>query len=259
MDSLEKSIATSMDCNENDLVPYLPYILQDFWEIGSSPNIILQIIKKLKKNYSILNILDLGCGKGAVSIKLSSELQCHCLGIDAISGFIEEAKIKAKQLDVDSLCTFEINDVRQRIAELPKSYFDIIILGAIGPVFGNYYETLSKLKIYLKDNGLIIIDDGYIEDTSSYTHPLMIKKQDLLMQIENADMQMIDEVIADEKDDVSDEHQIEFENIVKRCTELIQKYPEKKSLFESYIQKQKEEYDVLENKVVCTTMVINRK
>jgi molecular chaperone DnaK (HSP70) len=108
----------------------------------------------------------------------------------------------------------------------------------------------------LKDDGLIIVDDGYIEDTSSYSHPVMLKKKDLLVQIENANMQIIDEVIADDKDDISEEHQTEFNNIVKRCTELIHKNPENKSLFESYVQKQKEEYDALENKVVCTTMVI---
>ena len=50
-----------------------------------------------------------------------------------------------------------------------------------------------------------------------------------------------------------------FENLNKRCNELIEKHPDKSNLFENYIKKQEEENDVLETKVVCSTMVIRRK
>jgi hypothetical protein len=45
----------------------------------------------------------------------------------------------------------------------------------------------------------------------------------------------------------------------KRCNELIDKYPDKKYLFVYYIQKQIAENDVLENKVICGTLVISKK
>lgn len=41
--------------------------------------------------------------------------------------------------------------------------------------------------------------------------------------------------------------------------ELIDRHPDKKDLFENYIQKQEEENEVLEYKVVCTTLVIKRR
>lgn len=50
MKSLEESVATSLDCSGNSLLPYLPYILQDFWEIGASPEVIIDLIRKHKKN-----------------------------------------------------------------------------------------------------------------------------------------------------------------------------------------------------------------
>jgi hypothetical protein len=68
MKTVEESVITAMTGTEEDvdIVKYLPYILQDFWEIGSIPEEIIKIIKKHKTNYAGLNVLDLGSGKGAV-------------------------------------------------------------------------------------------------------------------------------------------------------------------------------------------------
>lgn len=49
-------------------------------------------------------MLDLGCGKGAVSIKVALELRCRCLGIDALSEFIDEARRRAQEYHVTSMC-----------------------------------------------------------------------------------------------------------------------------------------------------------
>jgi hypothetical protein len=45
-------------------------------------------------------------------------------------------------------------------------------------------------------------------------------------------------------------------HLEKRCGELIMRHPDKRRIFEDYLVKQKEETDVLENKMVCSTMVI---
>jgi SAM-dependent methyltransferase len=256
MKSIEESIAASMDCTDLELLSYLPYILQDFWEIGASPKIIIDLVRKHMGNYSFLEILDLGCGKGAVSIKLALELKCHCLGIDAIKEFIDDGKRKAQENNVESLCTFENNDIRQRIATLKD--FDVIVLGATGPVFGNYHKTFSKISNCLKREGIIIIDDGYIEDDKTLSHSFMEKKKDILCQADELQIQLIDEVIASNFEKVNEEYDIEYEFIVKRCTELIEKYPYNASLFESYKKKQNEEYDILKNKVICSTMVFRK-
>ena len=84
-----------MDGTEIELFPYLSYILQDTWEIGTPPDIIIDLVQKHAKDYSKLKVLDLGCGKGAVSVKLAHKLRCKCYGIDAIKEFIDEANKKA--------------------------------------------------------------------------------------------------------------------------------------------------------------------
>jgi cyclopropane fatty-acyl-phospholipid synthase-like methyltransferase len=256
MKSIEESVVTAMDGSDKELFPYLPYILQDIWEIGADPNSIIKLICKHCNNFADLKVLDLGCGKGAVSVKLSKKLGCSCYGIDAITEFIEFANQKAIEFNIQHLCTFKVGDIREEVKAL--SGYDIIILGAIGPVFGDYYTTLTTLSGCINQNGIFIIDDGYIDDESNYSHPLMLKKSDILTQIDKAGMELVENDIM-RSDDIKNSDDSIFENLKKRCYELIDKYPDKQNIFLSYIKKQEIENDVLENKVIGTTMVIKSK
>lgn len=256
MISLEESVTIAMDGSDIELFNYLPYILQDLWELGSDPENIINLVQKYTKDYSKLKVLDLGCGKGAVSIKLAQKLKCKCLGIDAIKKFINEAIKKSEEYKVESLCKFEIGDIRIKVNEL--SGYDVIILGSIGPVFGNFYDTLSSITKCLKEDGFIIIDDGYIEDKSTFTHPLIQKKKLIFKQIFDAGMELIDEyIIKDQFIKETDEYI--FEKVKNRCIELIKKHPDKRKLFDDYIKQQEYENIVLEKKIVCSTMVIRKR
>ena len=255
MKTIEESVVIAMDGSDKELFPFLPYILQDVWEIGADPDAVIILIKKHFNHLHELKVLDLGCGKGAVSVKVSQECGCFCYGIDAISEFIEFAKQKATVSQVNHLCKFEIGDIREKINEL--SDYDIVILGAIGPVFGDYYSTLTTLSRCINKNGIFIIDDGYIDDDSDFIHPLMYKKTEILKQIEKAGMQLVENDIMD-KEYIKDSDEYIFENIKRRCNELIEQMPDKQSLFLNYIKKQEIENDILENKVIGTTMVIKK-
>jgi ubiquinone/menaquinone biosynthesis C-methylase UbiE len=255
MKSIEECVVTAMDGTDKELFPYLPYILKDLWEIGADPEIIISLIDRNFINHDRLKVLDLGCGKGAVSIKAAKKFGCSCYGIDAVPEFISDARKLAIEYNVEHLCRFEVGDIRLKVKGL--SAFDIIILGAIGPVFGDYYTTLTTLSECLNDTGVFIIDDGYIENHSDYRHLLIQKQETIIQQIHSAGMQLIEEVIIG-KDDIKDSDDYIFDNLKKRCFELIDRYPEKKKLFIEYLEKQEEENDVLENKVICSTMVIKR-
>ncbi|OHD56231.1 MAG: methyltransferase type 12 [Spirochaetes bacterium GWF1_51_8] len=255
MRPIEEIVTLSMDGDDKEIFYFLPYILQDFWEIGASPNIIIDLIKKHIPDPTSLKILDLGCGKGAVSVLLSKELNCRCLGIDAIKEFIDEAKKKAIEYGVENYCRFERGDIRIRIGEL-KDY-DIIILGAIGPVFGDYFNTLTSLLRCLKSGGFILIDDGIIEDDSSFYHPLMMKRKEVKAQIERAGMRLIDE-IGITGEELKESEELMESGLRKRCTELIERYPDKRNLFLNYIKKQEEESFILKTKVTCSTLVIKK-
>jgi ubiquinone/menaquinone biosynthesis C-methylase UbiE len=256
MKTLEESAVMAMDGADKELFPFLPYILQDIWEIGADPDAIIRLIGNHFEKYAGLKVLDLGCGKGAVSVKLAQKLGCACYGIDAIPEFIDFARKKAGEFKVDHLCVFATGDIREKIGDLTG--YDIVILGAIGPVFGDYFATLTTLEKCLNENGIVIIDDGYVDDDSDYSHPLMLKKSTVLQQIDKAGMELVENVIMN-RDEIKDADEFIFNNLKKRCFELIEKYPNQRNMFLEYIKKQETENDVLENKVVGTTMVIRKK
>jgi 2-polyprenyl-3-methyl-5-hydroxy-6-metoxy-1,4-benzoquinol methylase len=243
-----------MDGTDIGLIKYLPYILQDFWEIGSSPDEIIKIIKKYKSDYSNLTVLDLGSGKGAVSIKIASELNCKCFGIDGIDDFVIFSNKKSKEYSVNKICTFETGDIRTRIKTLEK--YDIIILGAIGNVFGNYYNTLLQLVSHLNKDGLIIIDDAYVENDSKNYYSNILSENELIKQVNDVGMKIIEKITINENPVINEEYENEYKNVEKRCMELIEKHPENKDLFSGYIEKQKKEYDILKNEITPVMFVI---
>jgi protein-L-isoaspartate O-methyltransferase len=255
MKSLEESVVQAMDGSDKELYPFLPYILQDIWEIGADPEVIISLADKLFPGRREMKVLDLGCGKGAVSVKVAKKLGYSCHGIDAVPEFINYAKRKAEDWGVGHLCNFETGDIRMVIDKLPV--YDIIILGAIGPVLGDYYSTLMALSHCLGVNGVIIVDDGYIDDSSDYQHSLILKKGEMLQQIQRAGMQWVDEVVIGKEEIEFADNQIHTP-LKNRCMELADKYPEKKELFENYIRQQEIEMDVLENKVICATFVLRK-
>ena len=71
MKTIEESVLASLDGSDKELFPYLTYILQDLWEIGANPAVIIKLIDNQFTIGNNLKVLDLGCGKGAVSIKVA--------------------------------------------------------------------------------------------------------------------------------------------------------------------------------------------
>jgi cyclopropane fatty-acyl-phospholipid synthase-like methyltransferase len=252
---LDECVVHALDGDEKDLFPYLPYILQDLNEFGADPETMVLLIQKHTNAGEELKVLDLGCGKGAVSVKISLQLGAACHGIDAVPDFIEDAQKSAVAAGVEHLCIFETDDIREKIHELPE--YDVIILGAIGPVFGNYFETLSLLKKHLKDEGILIIDDGYTENNSSFQHPRVQSLDSITEQVRKAGM-VIADIIAVTNESITETDNVILSCLKSRCDELIKLHPEKKHLFENYIKSQEYWSDVNACFITCATMVMKK-
>lgn len=256
MKSLKETVVTAMDGTDPDIFEFLPYIVQDIWEIGADPQAMIQLADKYAAKKSSLKVLDLGCGKGVISIMMAKHLGCQVFGIDAIPEFVEYAKSKAIECGVGDLCKFLVGDIRLEVSHLQG--FDVIVLGAIGSVFGNYQQTFSALERCLEPDGIVLVDDAFIEDNDHFSHPMVLKISQIRYQVNKAGFEL-KEILPCSVDQVAKSEEIIFKPLEIRCHELIKLHPGKAYLFENYIAKQKEEIEVNVNKVTCATMAFKRK
>ena len=251
--SLEKSIVNSLDGQEKALLPFLPYFLQDLWEIGASPKHLAGLIKKHNLQTNIQTALDLGCGKGAVSIALAQEFGWQVTGIDAMPEFIQEAQQRAQAFGIQQLCQFKVDDIRQAVSEC--SAYDLVILGSIGPILGTVPETLRAIAPCLNASGYALLDDEYAKlPASSDNYPT---RSQTVQQIKSNGFQILDELFYDDEFMTASNAEI-FAHIERRAVELQEQHPEHAALFQDYVRAQARENQVLEQDVTCVTWLLQK-
>jgi len=183
-------------------------------------------------------------------------LKCNCFGIDGVEDFVIFSNNKSRELSLNNICKFEVNDIRTILESLGK--YDIILLIAIGPVLGNYYNTLTQLSPHLNKEGLIIIDDAYVEDNCTGDYPDILSENEIIKQINSAGMELIEKMTINDISGTNERYENDFNNIKKRCMELAEKYPENKELFLEYIDRQVREYEILSNEIIPSIFVIKK-
>jgi len=250
MQTVEEKLAASLTAESTELIPYLPYLLQDLWELGSSPRDMMDLISKHIPVSKSTKVLDLACGKGAVSVNIARELGCTVKGIDMIPDFIDFAVEKAREFSVEQRCEFVVGDITEAV-KTEKDH-DIVILGAVGDVLGNAEETISLLKNTVKKDGYLILDDAYGRDETKAQYPT---RDQWLTIFGKTGIRLIDEKLIEEEEleSLNDEQQ---KLIVKRAGELKEAHPEKAHLFDSYVRSQQAECDELENEIMGVTLLL---
>ena len=241
-----------MTAETTELIPYLPYLLQDLWELGSSPKDMIELITKHIHVTERTRVLDLACGKGAVSVKLARKVGCTVKGIDIIPDFIDFAEKKAKEYGVENLCKFVVGDIIE-LVKAEKGY-DIVIFGAVGDVLGTPEETIGKLKNTIKTEGYILIDDAFGKEGANINY---CTREEWLLLFDKTKVKLIDEKII-EDDELINLNREQQRLIVNRANELTKKYPEKSHLFNNYIHSQQAECDELENDIQGVTLLLQK-
>jgi len=252
MTQTSEKLVKSLSGDSVEILPYLSFLLQDLWELGSSPKDMHDLISRNIKVTKDAQILDLACGKGAVSIYLAKEFGCKVTGIDIMDEFIEIAKQKAIEYNVDHYCEFKVEDINRSVEH--HSNYDIVILGAVGDVLGNPMDTLRKLARTIKNGAYILIDDAYAKTEHDESY---LTKGKWLKIFEDLDCKLIDEIRVDEEENKSQlDEQILF--LTKRVEELKKLYPDQHNLFDEYLASQQEESNELENDIIGVTMLIKK-
>ena len=252
----QHSIAASLE-SETELLPYLPYLVQDLWALGSSVDQILDAIGELNLPQSKINVLDLGCGKGAVSILIAERFGYSVTGIDAMPEFLKVAGRKAEQLNLINLCKF----IKDDIFEFTKTRheFDLVLLASLGGIFGTNKETIARLRTQVKPGGYILIDDGYLKEgitlkRKHYEH--YRSHSETINELTAYSDKLIQEINTSQVSKKINEEYLTL--IKKRGIELAAAKPELKELITEYVRTQIEECEVIEKYLEGVLWVIEK-
>lgn len=251
MNSVVEDVVKSLDA-VSELMPYLPELLADLWALGGSPQLIVELLKSLELPGEGIKCLDLGCGKGAVSIAVAREFGFRVHGIDGFEPFILEAKSKAKQFKVEHLCSFECGDIIKEISRY--NGYGLLIMTAVGPVFGDMKSTIEILKQCVKPEGIIMIHDGFIK-AKGIVYDGYLNYEETVELIISSGIKLLKEVIMDEEE-MKEINRKNTELIRKRAEQLKGKFPEKSLLFDEYIARQEKESEIWGSKMGSAVWVL---
>lgn len=257
---IQRNLAKSLTSESIAIIPYLPYLLQDFWELGSCPESIIALLRKNDLQASIYHVLDLACGKGAVSVKLAKELGIRVKGIDIIPEFIMYARKMAFAHRVKKLCTFLVDDVNNAVEH--ERDFDCLIWSAAGNILGNYRQTLDKITRTVKPGGYVVLDDCYVKETIKNktlrfhnSYPNYTEWQDMFGVL---GLTLIDRLEAEGNWDQYD-FDTDNQKIKKRADELIALHPDKRNMFLTYCQNQMAECEDLKSDVFGVIWLLKKE
>jgi len=254
-EKIKGSIAASME-TETKMLPYLPYLIQDLWVLGSSVDQILSGIESLNLPKKTA-VLDLCCGKGGVSVQIAQKFGFKVTGIDVMTEFLNIAKKKASEFNVIHLCDFIKQDVHDYVKNSHE--FDIVILGAAGSIFGDLEKTIGVLRSQLKEGGYLFLDDGYLKkvdriDRKGYEYYLNYEKSKAALVSYN------DRIVAEiNTSEVSKSINFEYQKLIeKRGSELIRLHPEMKNEIRKYLNGQAEECHILDSEIEGVLWIIQK-
>ena len=250
-----RGVAESLSAASIDLVPYLPYLLQDLWELGSSPTVMTEMLRQWAKTTEASRILDLACGKGAVAVRLAAAFPARVSGVDILPEFIEFARGKSVEYGVEGRCEFFVGDARNAAACCRG--FDVVIWGAAGGVLGGYPQTLRCLRDTIDSGGLILLDDALRREavTTSGVAQAFPSRDEWLDLFRDAGLEMLDRSSGDEDNDNDRNNR----QIAMRAEELKVLHREKSALFDGYVQSQLDECTALGSCIEGVTWLLRKR
>ncbi|MBD3653984.1 class I SAM-dependent methyltransferase [Kangiella sp.] len=232
-----ESVKQSLELGSHRLVDFLPFLFQDFKEIGSNTGFMLELIEQMGRGEPEKRVLDLCCGKGATLITLARHFKWTGIGVDVVDDFIQQAQIEAVTKGVRKETAFIRADLSEFLRANTEK-FDVIVFPAATNILGDTVESLNILGEHIKDDGCVIVEsdykshgfniglgleltknmDDYIADSILHAARKIVWKQSILVEVYQRDTQWLD----------------------KRVKELLPRQPEIKRELEQFIKNRHE-------------------
>jgi len=175
-----------------------------------------------------------------------------------MSEFLKVAEEKSDEFKVSSLCNFINEDILNYVTD--RHDFNIVILAALGGIFGRNEQTIEKLRTQVSSGSYIIIDDGYLKKKDSsnrkgYHH--YRNYEETVKELTSSNDDLISEISTIEiSKKINDEYLVAIE---KRCNELTTKHPQMENDLKNYLDLQKEECEILNEEFEGTIWILQTK
>lgn len=247
-DPLQLEAARSLEADPV-LLEHLPELLRDLDELGGSAS---QAEAMLAPHASLAAppgslLLDLACGKGALTVALAERFGWRAVGVDALSPFIDDARRRAEAAGLADRCAFHVGDLREPAAGEPAEGADVgLVLGIGGAFEGGLAALVGVLRRRVKPGGLMLFDDCVMQAGApervrrAFTgcHPPEVARADALRHG--------DTLLIEHHTPPAEAHAINVRNtgLIRRRAEAIGRaHPELGEALRAYIDGQQAETD----------------
>lgn len=105
------------------------------------------------------SVLDVGCGKGELLVRIVERHPVRAVGIDLNPHFLGEARAKAASRAPGADLVLLQMDMADYRAE--RESFDVGICVGSTHAFGSYRKTLKMLPALVRPGGLVLVGEGY--------------------------------------------------------------------------------------------------
>lgn len=130
------------------------------------------IASKLRLDRPGLEVLDIGCGWGGMALYLAQEFGARVTGLTLSEEQLKEARVRAKQAQLDHLVTFELMDYRKWSRKVDR----VVSVGMFEHVGVNHFKTyFEKIKSILEDDGVALVHAIGRADGPGSTNPWIAK------------------------------------------------------------------------------------
>jgi SAM-dependent methyltransferase len=252
---VNESVAQAMETDVR-LLPLLPELLSDLWELGPSAKQVVAALESVGVKPDS-TVLDLACGKGAVAVALAEQLGVRVEGIDAFQPFLQAARALATERGVFHRCRFEQGDIRNLLGQ--KEQYDVALLLSVGPVLGDYEQTIAGLRRLVRAGGYIVIEDGFLADGVAHL-PLAegyAGHSETLRRLTACGDVVAQEVICP-MEQARSVNQRNTDLIRQRASVVRASHPAFEQLIDEYVARQERETQILGTDVLCAIWVLRR-
>lgn len=130
-------------------------------------------------------VLDLGCGKAELLLRLVERYGARAVGVDLSVPLLAEARQQAARRDLAGRLTLHEADAATFAA--PAAGFDLGLCIGASHIFGGLVPTLDRLREFVRPGGLVLVGEGFWqrEPDPAYLQVMGAARDELKTHAEN--------------------------------------------------------------------------